>query len=277
MVGSTALQPLVATAAALFHQQHAQVHVEVRGGGSKFGLRAVTSAQAEIGDSDIYADPAEFPDPNLTDHLVSVIPFALIVNPAVTVPSLTRAQIVKIFSTGEISNWKEVGGPNLPIIPVVRPATSGTRATFRKYILEGRDENGKLLTTDSSQTVRDTVAQTPGAIGYLAVSVLDPSVHEIAIDNQLPSPTSIENGQYAFWGFEHMYTLGETGGAIDSFLDFMLTPGIQRVAKQLGYIPIADMKLSAYAPPGVGAHSGAGTPVSGSVALTPREGEVPHA
>jgi phosphate transport system substrate-binding protein len=242
------LQPLVAAAAPLFQQLHPQVHVDVQGGGSLAGLQAVVSAKVNIGDSDVYADPAVYPDPNLTDHLVAIVPFAMVVNPSVTIASLSREEIVKIFSTGEITNWKQVGGPDLTIVPVVRPATSGTRATFRKYILQGRDENGKLLTTDSSQTVRDTVAHTAGAIGYLALSVLDASVHVLAIDNQLPTASNISAGRYAFWGFEHMYTLGDNGGAVGAFLDYMLTSPIQRLAQQLGYIPISSAQLAASPP-----------------------------
>jgi phosphate transport system substrate-binding protein len=243
--GSTALQPLVTSAAKLFHQQYPQAQIDVAGGGSKSGLQQVSSGKVDIGDSDIYADPAEYPDPNLTDHLVCVIPFAMIVNPGVTVPTLTRDQIIKIFSTGEITNWKDVGGPNLKIVPVVRPSSSGTRATFRKYILGGRDENGTLLTTDSSQTVLNAVAQQAGAIGYLAMSVVDASVHVVAIDGQTPTPENIEQGRYAFWGFEHMYTLGQPSAAVSAFLDFMLTPAVQLLAKQLGYIPISDLNLAA--------------------------------
>lgn len=243
-VGSTALQPLVTQAAQLFQQEQPGVTVDVQGGGSVLGLQAVTTHKADIGDSDIYADPAQYPDPNLTDHLVCVVPFAMIVNPDVTVTSLTQDQIVGIFSTGQITNWKQVGGPDLAIVPVVRPATSGTRATFRKYVLDGRDENGRLLSSDSSQTVRQVVAQTPGAIGYLAESVVDPTVHVVAIDGQQPSQASIAAGRYAFWGFEHMYTLGDNGGPVEAFLDFMLTPAIQRLAQQLGYIPIASMQLA---------------------------------
>lgn len=244
VTGSTALQPLATEAAKLFQQQHPQVQVEVTGGGSGHGLDAVTGHQADIGDSDVYADPALYPDPELTDHLVCVIPFTMIVSPEVTnVSSLTKQQIIDIFSTGKITNWKDVGGPDLAITPVVRPKSSGTRTTFRKYILGGRDEKGKLLQTDSSQTVRDTVAHTPGATGYLALSVLDASVRAIGIDGQNASPASIEGGKYDYWGYEHMYTIGPGDGALGAFLDFMTTTPIQQLAQQLSYIPIAQMKL----------------------------------
>ncbi|TMC15319.1 MAG: phosphate ABC transporter substrate-binding protein [Chloroflexi bacterium] len=243
IVGSTALQPLASVVRDLFQKQYPQVHIDVQGGGSLQGLNAVTSHQADIGDSDVYADPAIYPDPNLTDHIICVIPFTMVVNPEVHIPSLTSQQIIDIFSTGKLHNWSQLGGPDRTIVPVVRPSTSGTRATFRKYILGGRDEKGKLLKTDSSTAVRDTVAQTPGGIGYLALSVLDSSVRAVAIDNYQPTHENIANGHYAYWSYEHMYTLGDSNALISKYLDFMFTPPAQKLAQQLGYIPITEMKI----------------------------------
>src|SRR6266568_3142201 len=78
--GSTALYPLAQQAAKLFEQLHPDIHITVQGIGSIKGLQAVTARKVDIGTSDIYADPALYPDPNLTDHIVCVIPFAMIVN-----------------------------------------------------------------------------------------------------------------------------------------------------------------------------------------------------
>lgn len=270
--GSTALQPLAQKAAALFQQKYPQVKMDVQGGGSKTGLADVNSHKVDIGDSDIYADPALYPDPNLTDHLVCVIPFTMIANTDVTgVKSLTRQQIIDIYSTNKIRNWKDVGGPDLAIVPVVRLSSSGTRATFRKYILGGRDENGTVLQTESSQAVLQAVSSTPGAIGYLAASALNTTVQQIAIDGQNATPAAIEAGKYAFWGFEHMYTIGESDGPASQFLDFMLTSEVQQLAASLGYIPIADMQV---ATPATG--SGA-TPSASTQAFARREGEHSYA
>jgi phosphate transport system substrate-binding protein len=244
IAGSTALEPLATEAAQRFMRIHPQVTITVSGGGSLVGLQDVNSHITDIGDSDVYADPALYPDPNLTDHLVCVIPFTMITNRDVGISSLTTQQIIDIFSTGTIKNWQQVGGPYLPIVPVVRPPTSGTRATFRKYILGGRDQKGTLLQSDSSQTVLKTVADTAGAIGYLALSVADSSVRQVAIDGHLPTVASIQSGQYAFWGFEHMYTIGDGSSPVSSFLDFMLTPEIQQLAQNLDYIPIAAMAIA---------------------------------
>ncbi|HET8911766.1 MAG TPA: phosphate ABC transporter substrate-binding protein [Ktedonobacteraceae bacterium] len=243
IVGSTALQPLAQDAATLFEKDHPQVKITVGGHGSGFGLGAVTNHQTDIGDSDIYANPALYPDPNLTDHIICVIPFTMVVGPGVNITSLTQQQIIDIFSTGKLKNWHQLGGPNLPIVPIVRPNTSGTRATFRKYILLGGDEKGTLLQTDSSQSVRDKVVQTPGSIGYLALSVVDKTLHPIAINGEAATPGNIEAGHYSFWSYEHMYTMGDNNLVVSAFLDFMLSSAIQELAQQHSYIPIAQMKL----------------------------------
>jgi phosphate transport system substrate-binding protein len=243
--GSTALQPLVSKAATLFEHLYPQVQIEVTGGGSLTGLNDVTAHKVEIGDSDIYADPATYPDPNLTDHLVCVIPFTMIVSSDVPVASLTASNIVDIFASGKITNWSQLGGPDLRIVPIVRPPTSGTRATFRRYVLGGRDERSNLLTISSSQDVVKTVANTPGAIGYLPASVLDAQVHAISIDGQAATLQNIEAGHYSFWSYEHMYTLNVANGSpADVFLNFMLSSQVQQQALALHYLSISDLKFA---------------------------------
>ncbi len=243
--GSTALQPLATQAAAAFMKEHPLVHMTVLGGGSFTGLNDVSSGKVQIGDSDVYASFAAYPNPNMTDHLVCVVPFTLVTNPGVQVPSLTHAQIVDIFSSNRLTNWKEVGGPDLPIVPVVRPSTSGTRDTFRKYVLGGRDEGSgnQVLQKDSTDAVHDKVAQTPGAIGYLGLASVDDKVHPIAIDGKDATKDNIVAGSYTFWSYEHMYTLGDDNPVVSAFLDFMLSPTVRELAQYNGYIAISDMKL----------------------------------
>jgi phosphate transport system substrate-binding protein len=243
--GSTALQPLVTKAAGLFEQAYPNVHITVNGGGSVTGLNDVSSHKVDIGDSDIYANPATYPDPDLTDHLVCVIPFTMIVSSDVPVTNLTKQEIVDIFTTGKYTNWDQLNGPDLRIVPIVRPPTSGTRATFRRYVLSGRDELSNLITISSSQDVVKTVANTRGAIGYLAASVLNPQVHALSIDGYTATLPNIEAGSYTFWSYEHMYTLTITnGGPVDVFLKFMLTLQVRQQAQTLHYIPTSDLKFS---------------------------------
>ncbi len=242
-VGSTALLPLAAKAAALFHQAHPSVRLDVQGGGSITGLNAMANHQADIGDSDIFADPALYPDPDLTDHIVCVVAFTLIVDPQVDLTALSTSQILAVF-TGKVKNWKEVGGPDLSIKPIIRPSTSGTRALFRKYVLGGAAENGPTLTSDSSTAVLDTVAHTPGAIGYVTTTLLNSTVHAIGIDGIAATVQNIQSGKYKFWGYEHMYTLENGINATTAFLDFMNSPSAQQLAQQMGYIPVSAIKTA---------------------------------
>ena len=254
--GSTALDPLVSAAATLFTQEHPAVMIDRHAIGSRNGLKAVANPQgltttdnikdngtsivgiADIGTSDIYADPVQYPNPDLTDHIVCVVPFVMIINPAVTITSLTQQQIIDIFSTGKIANWKDVGGPDLPIKPIVRPASSGTRATFRKYVLGGRDEKVPPTNTDVSQAIHDAVATTPGAISYISKAYVDDQVKAIAIGGFDASATNIRSGNYTFWSYEHMYTLDDTKPLIAAFLAFMTSPQVQQIAQTKQYLPI---------------------------------------
>ncbi len=241
IAGSTALLPLAAKAADLYHQSHPDVQLTVKGGGSLAGLDAVSKNQVDIGNSDIYADPAVYPDPNLTDHIVCANSFALIVDPQVTISSLSTQQIIDIF-TGKIVNWQDVGGPNLSITPVIRPATSGTRALFRKYVMGGLEESVGTSSPDSSTAILDAVAHTSGAISYITTTAINANVRMIGIDGVSPTVQNIQAGKYKFWGYEHMYTLQNGVNATTEFLDFMQSPQVQQLVQQLGYISITAVK-----------------------------------
>lgn len=242
--GSTALQPLVTFAASAFEKQNPRVQIEVHGGGSLMGLDAVTNQQADIGTSDVYADAALYSDPNLTDHIVCIVPFVVIANPDVPLTSITSQQLVDIFSTGRLHNWSKLGGLDEPIIPVNRSDTSGTRASFLKEILGGKSEQKALQHADSSQHMLQMVAQTPGAIGYIALSSLNSSIHTLAIDGHTATPKAIASGKYAFWGYEHMYTMSNNKNMLlTPFLKFMLSSTVQDQARRMGYISLVQIPL----------------------------------
>ena len=243
IVGSSALQPLAAKAADLFRQQHPEVKIDVQGGGSITGLNAVTGHQADIGNSDIYADPTVYPDPNLTDHIVCVAAMTLIVNPEVNITALNTQQIINIY-TGVTTNWKDVGGPNLTIVALVKPSTSGTRALFDKYVMGGAQEVGQPV-ADASTTVIDAVAHTPGAISYVTTSLVNSTVKAIDLDGVSATSQNVQAGKYRFWGFEHMYTLQNGINATTAYLDFMQTSQIQQLAVKLGYISTNSVSASA--------------------------------
>jgi phosphate transport system substrate-binding protein len=246
VLGSTALQPLAEQAANQYMAKNADAKVLVQGGGSGTGLAQVAQGGADIGNSDIFAEEkTDIDAKQLVDHKVCVVGFAAVVNPEVTVSNLTQKQLIDIYS-GKITNWKKVGGPNTNIVIINRPKSSGTRATFKKYALNGIEEAaGVALTEDSSGTVRKTIAETPGAIGYLALSYIDVTVRALNFNGVPATKPNITSGKYPIWSYEHMYTKGEATGLAKDFLAYMMSPDVQgKLVSALGYISIADMKVS---------------------------------
>jgi phosphate transport system substrate-binding protein len=248
VVGSTALQPLAEKAAQQFMSENSNAQVQVQGGGSGTGLTQVLQGGSNIGDSDVYAaEKLNSSDASaLVDHKVAVVGFAAVVNPNVKVDNLTQQQLIDIF-TGKITNWKDIGGNNTKIVVINRPGSSGTRATFKKYALKGAEEvQGKALTEDSSGTVKKTVADTDGAIAYLALSYLgDNSVKALKFEGVEATAENIVTGKYPIWSYEHMYTKGEALGLTKSFIDYMMSDKVQKsLVPSLKFIPISDMKVS---------------------------------
>lgn len=247
-VGSTALQPLVDQVAQKFmaDSKYANVSVQVQGGGSGTGLTQVSEGQANIGNSDVFAEEKLDADKakELVDHQVAVVAIATVANEAAGVTNLTKQQLVDIF-TGKVKNWKDVGGKDQAIVIVNRPSSSGTRATYEKFALGQKVEDlAGSIQEDSSGTVKKLVTETPGAIGYLALSYLDDSLKAIQYDGVDASVENVESGKYPVWAYEHMYTKGEPDAATKALLDYMLTDEVQNGdVKDLGYISISGMQV----------------------------------
>lgn len=242
--GSTAMQPLAEEAANNFMAKNPNVKIVVQGGGSGVGLTQVSQGAVNIGNSDIFAEEKNGVDASqLVDTQVCVVGMAAVVNPAITVDNLTKQQLADIFA-GKVTNWKSVGGPDQNVVLVNRPAASGTRATFKKYALGGAEE-AKGIEEDSSGTVRKIIKETPGAIGYLALSYLDGSVKSLKLDGVDANKENILTGRYPVWAYEHSYTKGKPAGAAEAFLQYMLSDEVQKtVVPQLGYIPATEMKVT---------------------------------
>ncbi|KML13198.1 phosphate-binding protein [Bacillus safensis] len=242
--GSSAMQPLVLAAAEKFMDKHPKADIQVQAGGSGTGLSQVSEGSVQIGNSDVFAEEKDGIDAKaLKDHKVAVVGMAAAVNPEVGVKDITKDELKKIF-TGKIKNWKELGGKDQKITLVNRPDSSGTRATFVKYALDGATP-AEGITEDSSNTVKKLIAETPGAVGYLAFSYLtDDKITPLSIDGVKPEESNVESGKYTIWAYEHSYTKGEPEGLAKQFLDYLMSDEVQKeIVKDQGYISVSNMKV----------------------------------
>ena len=240
--GSSALKPLVDEASQKFIEKNPNVSITVDAGGSGEGLKQVSEGTVTIGNSDVSAEEKLDADQakELVDHQVCVVTMAPIVNKDVTeagVKDLSTDQLIGIF-TGQITNWKDVGGPDEDIVLVTRPSSSGTRATFEKYALNGNAEaENKSMETDDSGVLLKNVSDTKGAIGYVALSYLvdNKDVDAVSIDGVAPTLENTYNGTYKVWTMEHMYTKGKGSKADKAFIKYIMSDDFAKTCEKLGY------------------------------------------
>lgn len=249
--GSTALAPLVQKVATAYQAKCSSAQITVNLGGSKTGLANVEAGSVGIGNSDIFAASTQA---DLVDHQVAVVIFGMLVNHDTQVTNLTTAQIRGIYA-GTYTNWSQVGGANLPIVVVSRPASSGTRATFQTYINNGPEKvtGPSALTSDSTGTVITEVSQTNGAIGYASTgpAKANSGVTLVSIDGTQPTHANVESNTYKFWNIEHMYTKGQPTPLEQALIDYMASRDGQAAASSLDFVVLSSMQPSA-----VQAHQG---------------------
>src|SRR5262249_34208859 len=178
VAGSSALLPLMQEAANQFQAKNPDVQITVTAGGSGAGRTQVCEGKIDIGNSDVPLSADEKTKLNCADAVetpVAVQAFAPVANkqgPG-SITNLTKQQLIDIFS-GKVTNWKDVGGDDQAVVLVNRAKGSGTRSQMGKFLFSGDDT--KFATgaseEDNSETVKQTVSQTPGAVSYLSFAYL---------------------------------------------------------------------------------------------------------
>jgi len=246
--GSTALQPLVDAAAKKYAAACTGATITVNGGGSGTGLSQVSGGSIQIGNSDVTAgSKLATPDAAaLVDHIVARQGWIVVTNKDVTVTNLTTQQNIDIW-TGKVKNWSAVGGPNLPIVLIFRPSSSGTRSTFKKLVLGGATEatGGQTLTEDSNGAVTAAISKTDGAISVIGFAYYNdpankPLLNGLQLDGVDATIANMTGGTYKLSADGHMYTKGQPSGLTAAFLAYMLSPEVQgTLIPSLFYAPVA--------------------------------------
>jgi phosphate transport system substrate-binding protein len=247
IAGSSALLPLIQEAASQFQAKNPGAQITVTAGGSGAGRTQVCQSKIDIGNSDVKLSDKEKADLGCADAVetaVAIQAFAPVANkqgPG-SLASLTKDQLVGIFS-GKLTNWKDVGGADQDIVLINRAKGSGTRSQMAKFLFGGDDT--KFATgaseEDNSETVKQTVAQTPGAISYLGFAyVNDEALVALGVDGAMPTKQDIQAGKWPIGGPGYSITKGQAGPLAKAFLDFV-TGEFQKdpAFDKLGFVPVA--------------------------------------
>jgi phosphate transport system substrate-binding protein len=241
--GSTTVLPIAQKAAETYMNEHSDVNISVQGTGSGNGIASLIDGTTDIADSsrDITQNEIDRAKTNGVNPYETVIAhdaISVVVNPDNGVNALTVDQVKKIF-TGQITNWNEVNGPDMPIVVVTRDSSSGTYESFLELALgKGSNITDKAIVQASNQTVKNTVATTKGAIGYIGLGYVDSSVKAISYDGVMPSKESAANHTYKLSRELYMFTNGQPTGAVKDFIDFVLSPEGQNIVEEEGFVKI---------------------------------------
>ncbi|MCL0085654.1 phosphate ABC transporter substrate-binding protein [Thermodesulfovibrionales bacterium] len=240
VAGSTTVLPIVSEASAPFMERHPDIRVSVRGGGSSAGIAAFIDGVIDIATSSRPMTEAEIKrarekgiDP--LRHAIAGVGNAIIVHPANPVSNLSSEQIKGIF-TGEIVDWREVGGSPKEIV-VVR-CDHGPYHMLRKLMLEGQEVRPDALIRGPNVGVGREVAGTEGAIGTIAMGFLGPATKAVTIDGTALTTETVRDGTYPLTILLYLYTDGVPAGAVKAFVDFMLSAEGQRIVYASGFVPV---------------------------------------
>ena len=238
MVGSTSMEKLANALSEAFMEKYPDVTVTAEFVGSGAGVEAVTNGTADIGNSSRSLKDEE-KAAGVVENIVAIDGIAVCVDPANEVADLTKEQLTNIYN-GTVTNWKEVGGADEPIIVIGREAGSGTRGAFEELVdlVDGCKYANEL---DSTGAVIAKVASTPGAIGYASLDALDDSVKALSLEGVEATAENIKAGNYFLSRPFVMATKGEISeqnDLVQAWFDFVLGDEGQQVASEVGLITV---------------------------------------
>lgn len=240
--GSDTMLPLTRMLAEEYMLRNPGTSIYVEGGGTSLGVKSLIRGEVDICTASRTLKTEE--SKSLADYYGSLGIFYLIakdalsiyINPDNPVNNLSTTQLKEIF-TCRITNWKQVGGPDIPITIVNRNFNSGTYSYFKEHILEGEDYCDNSLTESTTDDVIDKVKENKGAIGYGGINY-GVDIKLLSVDGVKATEENARNDKYPITRYLHFFTTRTPSGAVKKFIDWTLTPEGQRIIKKAGYIPL---------------------------------------
>ena len=236
MAGSTSMEKLANAVAEAFMEKYPGVSVTAEFTGSSAGIESLEGGSVDIGNSSRSLKDEE-KAAGCVENIVAIDGIAVVLDPANTVTDLTQDQLVQIYK-GEVTNWKDLGGPDEQIVVIGREAGSGTRDAFEE-LMDVKDSCKYAQELDSTGAVLAKVAATPGAVGYVSLDVLDDTVNGLKINSVEPTEDNILAGDYVLQRPFVMATKGEISEQskqVQAYFDFINSADGQNVIKSVGLI-----------------------------------------
>ncbi len=252
--GSDTIVNLALAWAELYQQQHADVSISVTGGGSGTGIASLLNGTVDIASASRAITPGEIANANRVgiepqEVIIARDAIAVIVNPSNPVQELTMQQISEIFQ-GNINNWREVGGEDLPIVRVSRETNSGTHVYFLEEVVRLGDSDSHVifaadtLLLPSSEGIISEVGDNPHAIGYDGLGYVTSHVKvvgvakEVGAEYVMPSVETVNSGMYPISRDLYMYTTQNPSPLTQTYLEWILSPEAQQIVVDLGFVPV---------------------------------------
>lgn len=245
--GSTTVGPIAKAFAEYYGKLHPDVVITVSESGSGNGAKSLINAACDIASLSRPLKPSEkkaAQDAGILpiETIVAIDGLAIIVHPSNPVAGLKIEQVRKIY-TGEIVNWKDVGGPDLPIVTISRDTNSGTYESFETLVMNKEKLTSKSEYVGSNGAIRQRILNTPAAIGYVGLAFLE-GVKPLAINGIAVNEETVADKTYPICRPLFFYTNGRpsSGSALSAFVNLGNTPEGRRIIQNTGFVPAPEAK-----------------------------------
>ncbi len=244
--GSTTVGPIADAFAEAFKTKPPGLAITVKKTGSGDGAAALVDERCDIATMSRFMKDKEYTKAVEKGflpvaHAVAMDGVCVVVHPSNPVKGLTTEQARKIYM-GEIKNWKDVGGPDAPIVPISRDTSSGTYETFHGLVMKKQKMADGIEYVNSNPQMHARVSTTKGAIGYVGLGFVDEKVKALEIDRIAPTKRTIAKGTYPIARPLFFFTRNypDLGSIIHEFCTFHLTEEGQEIVEAKGFVPVTD-------------------------------------